>query len=145
MLIAGYPFDPGKSLFEPLHRSMIEHGLTYRCSSTSSGSVMAHRRRFTLVKRSRTSYWANWPAGNNPTRASTTTRERWNPTPTANLHAKCVVVDECRTLIGLSANFTDRGRTRNVEVGVLIDDAAFASRLVQQWRGLVEAGLLVRG
>jgi hypothetical protein len=29
-------------------------------------------------------------------------------------------------------------------MGVLVDDSAFGSRLVQQWRGLIEAGLLVR-
>ena len=60
-----------------------------------------------------------------------------------SLHAKCIVADE-RTALVTSANFTDRGQTRNLEMGVLIEDAPFASRLVQQWRGLVESGLLVR-
>jgi phosphatidylserine/phosphatidylglycerophosphate/cardiolipin synthase-like enzyme len=60
-----------------------------------------------------------------------------------SLHAKCIVVDERKALV-TSANFTDRGQTRNLEMGVLVDDSAFGSRLVQQWRGLIEAGLLVR-
>jgi len=63
------------------------------------------------------------------------------PNSTASLHAKCVVVDERRTLIG-SANFTDRGQTRNVEIGVLIDDAAFAREVMLQWQGLVNQGLV---
>ncbi len=63
--------------------------------------------------------------------------------PWASLHAKCVVVDDERALI-TSANFTDRGQTRNIEAGVLIEDAAFASELAGQWRQLVSEGL-VRG
>jgi phosphatidylserine/phosphatidylglycerophosphate/cardiolipin synthase-like enzyme len=59
------------------------------------------------------------------------------------MHAKCVVVDDATALIG-SANFTDRGQQRNVEVGVRIDDPKFAARLAAQWNGLAGAGLLVR-
>ena len=60
----------------------------------------------------------------------------------ASMHAKCVLVDETKVLVG-SANFTDRGQHRNVEVGVLIEDATFARKLHQQWNGLAVAGLLV--
>lgn len=52
----------------------------------------------------------------------------------ASLHAKCVVVDE-RWVLVTSANFTDRGQTRNVEVGVLLDDAGFAGVLEAQFVG----------
>jgi phosphatidylserine/phosphatidylglycerophosphate/cardiolipin synthase-like enzyme len=60
-----------------------------------------------------------------------------------SLHAKCIVVDEARALV-TSANFTDRGQTRNIEMGVLVDDPALATRLVHQWRGLIESGLVTR-
>jgi phosphatidylserine/phosphatidylglycerophosphate/cardiolipin synthase-like enzyme len=43
-----------------------------------------------------------------------------------------------------SANFTDRGQTRNIEMGVLVDDPGLASRLVHQWRGLIESGLVTK-
>ena len=43
--------------------------------------------------------------------------------PYASLHAKCVVVDGAQTFIS-SANFTQRAQERNIEVGVLIEDAA---------------------
>jgi phosphatidylserine/phosphatidylglycerophosphate/cardiolipin synthase-like enzyme len=65
------------------------------------------------------------------------------PFSKVSLHAKCVVVDRRQTLV-TSANFTDRGQTRNIEVGVLIEDVAFATRLHEQWWGLVSAGLVRR-
>jgi phosphatidylserine/phosphatidylglycerophosphate/cardiolipin synthase-like enzyme len=59
----------------------------------------------------------------------------------ATLHAKCIVVDDERSLI-TSANFTDRGQTRNIEAGVLIEDRAFSEELAAQWRQLVSEGLV---
>lgn len=58
----------------------------------------------------------------------------------ASLHAKCVVVDASRTLI-TSANFTDRGQSRNVELGVVIDDRDFGERVVGQLRALLTEGI----
>ena len=60
-----------------------------------------------------------------------------------SLHAKCVVVDEARALV-TSANFTFSGQQRNIEMRVLIEDASLATRLVQQWRALIDSGLVVR-
>jgi phosphatidylserine/phosphatidylglycerophosphate/cardiolipin synthase-like enzyme len=59
----------------------------------------------------------------------------------ATLHAKCIVVDDARSLI-TSANFTGRGQTRDIEAGVLIDDVAFAEELAGHWRQLVSQGLV---
>ncbi len=61
----------------------------------------------------------------------------------ATLHAKCIVVDDARALI-TSANFTDRGQTRNIEAGVLIEDPAFSGELAGHWRQLVSEGLVKR-
>jgi phosphatidylserine/phosphatidylglycerophosphate/cardiolipin synthase-like enzyme len=63
--------------------------------------------------------------------------------PWASLHAKCIVVDDERALI-TSANFTERGQTRNIETGVLIEDRPFAEELGAQWRLLITAGLVRR-
>ena len=60
-----------------------------------------------------------------------------------SLHAKCIVVAERKALV-TSATFTNRDQTRNLEMGVLVEDPAFGSQLVPRWRGLVEAGLLVQ-
>ncbi len=127
VLIGGYRFDHGKELFAPLHAVMKErHVETKIFLDDASGFIEK-----------------NWPFGEpfpemycDPRTADAASR--------FSLHAKCIVADERKALV-TSANFTDRGQTRNLEMGVLIEDGAFASRLVQQWRGLVEAGLLVRG
>lgn len=60
--------------------------------------------------------------------------------PWCSLHAKCVVVDGAKAFES-SANFTQRGQERNIEVGVLIEDASFASYLGGQWLGLIDAGI----
>jgi phosphatidylserine/phosphatidylglycerophosphate/cardiolipin synthase-like enzyme len=59
----------------------------------------------------------------------------------ATLHAKCIVVDDERSFI-TSANFTDRGQSRNIEAGVLIEDKAFSEELAGHWRQLVGEGLV---
>ena len=61
----------------------------------------------------------------------------------ASLHAKCLVVDHEQTLI-TSANFTERGQERNIEVGVLMRDKGFANALEQQWFNLIRAKAVVR-
>lgn len=61
----------------------------------------------------------------------------------ASLHAKVVVVDEARALV-TSANFTEAAQERNIEVGALLEDAAFARSLVRQIEALVKGGALVR-
>ena len=58
----------------------------------------------------------------------------------ASMHAKCIVVDERWALVG-SANFTNRGQTRNIEVGALIDDPAFARAVVSQFRSAMACGV----
>jgi phosphatidylserine/phosphatidylglycerophosphate/cardiolipin synthase-like enzyme len=43
-----------------------------------------------------------------------------------------------------SANFTEAAQERNIEVGVLLEDEAFARALRQQVDSLVQAGALRR-
>lgn len=64
-----------------------------------------------------------------------------DPPKHAVLHAKCVVVDGRWTLL-TSANFTEAAQERNIEVGVVVEDVRFAGRVVRQFEGLVEAGVL---
>jgi phosphatidylserine/phosphatidylglycerophosphate/cardiolipin synthase-like enzyme len=63
------------------------------------------------------------------------------PFSQVGMHAKCGVVDRARAFVS-SANFTQRGQERNIEVGVLIADPSFASYLAGQCLGLVEGGLV---
>jgi hypothetical protein len=139
VLVAGYEFDHGAVIFEPLHRAMVEHGvqvdvyIDIRAAASpktpidSYLAVQAHR----FLRR-------NWPFGP-PLPAL-----YYFPAGVAHgsrrsLHAKCIVVDRAHVLVG-SANFTRRGHTRNVEVGVRLEDAALAATLVSQFERLVEQG-----
>jgi phosphatidylserine/phosphatidylglycerophosphate/cardiolipin synthase-like enzyme len=61
--------------------------------------------------------------------------------PKTSLHAKCIVVDDERTLV-TSANFTEAAQERNIEAGVLITDPIFARSLRAQFETLVARGML---
>lgn len=60
----------------------------------------------------------------------------------ACMHAKCVVVDGHSVFVS-SANFTEAGHQRNIEVGVLIHSPVVAERLVRFFDSMQNEGLLV--
>lgn len=71
-------------------------------------------------------------------------RWRWpadHRDPGSVLHAKLLVIDGCRGLVG-SANLTARALHHNLEIGLLIGDAAVAGRLQGHVHRLMEAGVL---
>jgi phosphatidylserine/phosphatidylglycerophosphate/cardiolipin synthase-like enzyme len=59
----------------------------------------------------------------------------------ACLHAKCVVIDDEVAFV-TSANFTEAAQLRNIEVGTLVRDVAFAKGLAGQFTALVRHGAL---
>lgn len=61
----------------------------------------------------------------------------------AALHAKCVVVDE-RDVFVSSANFTEAGQTKNIELGLLLKSDAIASRIVDFFEQIIAGGYLKR-
>jgi hypothetical protein len=143
VLVAGFSFDHGADIFEPLHRAMRDRAVEasifldlHRAPRTEL-DVNAHVRReidaFLI---------ANWPFGAPIPRLYYDPRTV-EPTSFASLHAKCIVVDDRRALV-TSANFTSRGQERNVEVGVLVESEKFARELVHQWRNAAEAGVFRR-
>lgn len=145
VLIGGFRFDSGPDLFAPLHRAMIEHGVTATVyldiegvANTIAGGP-AH-----AAKRIAEFYEKNWPFEGPRPDVYYDPRTAVPGPPWVSLHAKCVVVDERWSFVS-SANFTDRGHTRNIELGVLIEDAAFAEQIVTHWRALVAAGRVVPG
>ena len=115
VLIGGYAFYHGKDIFAPLHEVMVER--------RRDDNVHGFRQR---IPREELAFGAPHPSIYCDPRTG-------EPQARCNLHAKCIVVDEARALV-TSANFTDRGQTRNIEMGILIDDPALATRLVHQWR-----------
>src|SRR3990172_9528433 len=126
VLIGGYAFDHGKDIFAPLHKVMVERGV--------ETTIFLNAVEGFLEK--------NWPFGE-PLPEIYFDPRTAEPESRFSLHAKCIVVDESRALV-TSANFTDRGQTRNIEMGVLVDDPGLATRLVHQWRGLIESGLVTK-
>ena len=59
------------------------------------------------------------------------------------LHAKALVVDEQQVLL-TSANLTEAALERNIEMGVLLRDPAFAKTVVAHFETLIATGSLVR-
>jgi hypothetical protein len=142
VLLAGYSFDHGTEILEPLHVAMTKR----RTSVDVYLDVATARRDVTdldaYVQNEVSRFLsAQWP---------------WTPKPSvfvdprtaapataghhASMHAKCIVVDERWSLVG-SANFTNRGQTRNIEVGALIDDVGFARAIVSQFRAATAEGV----
>lgn len=166
VLLAGYSFDRGAELFAPLHAVMRDHGVTVdlfldlgqledaldrecRRAAGDGSPLLAATRRARDVGDAPAHAAAllqlfhaqMWPFG--PPRPHVYYDPRTaSPYARTSLHAKCLVVDHEVSLI-TSANFTDRGQTRNLEAGVLIEDRELATTLEQQWAGLVEAGVVV--
>lgn len=164
VLMAGYAIDHGAELFASLHRSMVEHGVTAtffvdvgqlaarlrqaaKAAGQSWGLVSAP-----LAAADGNVAWGKavveiffrlmWPFGL-PRPAVYFDPRTADPQSAVSLHAKCLVIDHEYTLI-TSANFTDRGQTRNIEAGVAIEDRAFATSLERQWWNLVDADTVVQ-
>ncbi|MCB9549767.1 MAG: phospholipase [Myxococcales bacterium] len=148
VLVAGYSFDHGREIFAPLHTAMVQHGVTtdfflhVPVADHERPALRATDTREALVRRKLTDFLAvNWPGAPYPAL-------HYDPRPLegpiwASLHAKCVVVDEAEALV-TSANFTNRGQDRNVEVGALIRDPRYAGALAAQWRNAQAQGMFVR-
>jgi phosphatidylserine/phosphatidylglycerophosphate/cardiolipin synthase-like enzyme len=114
VLLAGFAFDHAASVLRPLHEA-LRRGVSCRVfadADVAAGFLREH-----------------WPFG-------PPFPELYGFLPEkgvfASLHAKCVVVDG-RQVFVTSANFTDRGQTRNVEVGVLLEDVRLAAVLEAQF------------
>lgn len=141
VILGGYSFKYARDVLAPLYRSMRDHAVDARffvhvpqveTRSAPDDHLDAHLGSF-LVE--------SWPFGAPRPRIYYDKRALVPGPPYSSLHAKCVVVDGARAFVS-SANFTRRAQEQNIEVGVLIDDASFATFLAGQWLGLIEAGIV---
>jgi phosphatidylserine/phosphatidylglycerophosphate/cardiolipin synthase-like enzyme len=143
VLIAGYAFDHGKDILRPLHDAMKDRGVTVdmfldlreRAPAGTDLESFAAEKIEQFIK-------MNWPFGE-PLPTLYYAPATISPDSMASVHAKCVVVDDATTLI-TSANFTDRGQSRNIETGLLLHDQRLSSQLVAQWKGAVATGVFER-
>lgn len=141
VLLAGYSFDHAEDVLAPLYGAMRDHDVSGRFfvdmpQIERHADADAHVTRFfkKFVDE-------NWPFGEPRPRLYYDKRAIKPGPPWCSLHAKCVVIDGAKAFVS-SANFTQRGQERNIEVGVLIEDASFASYLAGQWLGLIDAGMV---
>jgi hypothetical protein len=144
VIVGGFSFDHGEEIFRPLHAAMREHGVRAAFFlDLEQGKIANETGAAYATSRIDRFFRDNWPFGGPRPDVFYDPRTAVPGPPWVSLHAKCVVVDDARALL-TSANFTDRGQTRNLEAGVLIDDAAFATKLAAQWRALVSSGQVAR-
>jgi hypothetical protein len=143
VLIAGFCFDHGEDIFSPLHQVMRQRGVVTTIFLDIAGEAASESEVDSYAAAVVDRFVdRNWPFGE-PLPAFYYDPRTVEPRARASLHAKCIVTDTRQCLIS-SANFTDRGQTRNIEAGVLIDDRSFATKLARQWQGLIDAGLVRR-
>ncbi len=143
VVLAGYSFLNAKSVLGPLHEVMKSHGVKTNFfvdipqAKTPPPDPEAYGREAleSFLK-------DNWPFGPPYPSLYCDRRALSPPKPWISLHAKCVAVDGQRAFVS-SANFTTRGQERNIETGVLLHDAAFATQLERQWLSLIEDDLVL--
>lgn len=141
VILAGYSFDHAEEVLAPLHGAMRERRVS-ASFFVNIRQIERHEAPDAHLARSFASFIAeSWPFGEPRPRLYYDRRALVPGPPWASLHAKRVVVDGVKAFVS-SANFTQRGQERNIEVGVLIEDASFASYLAGQWLRLIEAGLV---
>jgi len=142
VLVAGFSISHGSEIFSSLAQRMIQiPNLRVRMflnvareDDRTSNEELLHS--FYLLFKSKHCPWPNLPQVFYDPRALETAFSR-----RASLHAKCLVVDGAKCFVS-SANFTQSGQARNIEVGVLIEDTNLATSLHDQFELLITHGLL---
>jgi len=141
VILGGYSFKYAGDVLAPLHVSMRERAVDARffvhvpqveAGDAPEAHLDVHLGGFLAE---------SWPFGDPRPRIYYDKRSLVPGPPYSSMHAKCVVVDGARAFVS-SANFTQRAQERNIEVGVLIEDASFATFLAGQWLRLIETGLV---
>ena len=94
-----------------------------------------------LVRRFADRFWkTDWPGASRPS-VYYDPRALELDGPGGVLHAKAVVADDEAVFV-TSANLTEAGLERNIEIGLLVRDRALAASVASHFRGLIDARLL---
>ncbi len=144
VIVGGYAFDTPEIL-RPLHQAMVTRGVSATFFVDIEGTTQpedAERFATAAIDKFFRKVWTfGLPKPDVFYDPRTAVRGDIPGFEWATLHAKCIVVDDERAFV-TSANFTDRGQTRNIEAGVLIEDTGFSGELAGHWRQLVSEGLV---
>tara|TARA_R110001592_G_scaffold348994_1_gene643548 strand:+ start:327 stop:881 length:555 start_codon:yes stop_codon:yes gene_type:complete len=146
VLVVGYAVYQGQRVFEALAKRMetfpdlnVQFFLNIprpdRDKTSSEILISQFKQRFINTQ---------WPVGCRLPEVYYDPRSVADDVPVrSSLHAKCVVVDTEHVFVS-SANFTEAGQQRNIEVGLHINSEWLAERLVNHFRHLHANGLAVR-
>jgi len=146
VMLVGYAIYQGQRVFEALAQRMEENAdldvklflnISRPDRDTTASEILVSRfaRRFK---------GSQWPKGCRLPEVYYDPRSITDGVPIrSSLHAKCVVVDAERVFVS-SANFTEAGQERNIEVGLNIHDEWLAIRLIRHFKLLYEHGLAER-
>jgi len=144
VLVSGYVVYDGASIFEVLwerwqHQPELDIELYLNVSRPGGDTSPAD----TIVSRFRERFYRrDWPWTRRPRVFYDPRAIALGAEQGAVLHAKCVVVDGARALV-TSANLTAAAQYRNIEAGLLVNDANLAQQLAQQFKQLVQRGQLL--
>ena len=144
--VHGYAVYQGQHVFEALAQRMEERpdlevqlflNIARPDRDTTTSEILVSR----YAQRFRDS---QWPRGSRLPEVYYDPRSVADEEPVrSSLHAKCVVVDAEQVFVS-SANFTEAGQERNIEVGLNIKSEWLAKRLIRHFKLLHEHGLAVR-
>lgn len=146
VLVVGYAIYQGQQVFESLARRMEELpdlsvqfflNISRPDRDSTPSQILVSR----FAQRFRDS---QWPSGcrlpevyYDPRSIADDERVR------SSLHAKCIVIDATQVFVS-SANFTEAGQQRNIEVGLKISSPWLADRLSTHFRTMLSNRLVVR-
>jgi phosphatidylserine/phosphatidylglycerophosphate/cardiolipin synthase-like enzyme len=146
VIVVGYAVYQGQKVFEALAQRMnLEPELQVELflniqrvdgDTTKSGIIVSR-----YVERFKT---LQWPANSRLPIIYYDPRSVSDDLPVrSSLHAKCVVVDAKEVFVS-SANFTEAGQERNIEVGLRLDNPWLARKLVEHFKKMAETGQFQR-
>lgn len=146
VMVVGYAVYQGQKVFEALAERMELHpnlavefflNISRGDGDTTKSEILVSR----FIERFKSK---QWPAGARLPHIYFDPRSVADETPIrSSLHAKCIVVDEQDVFVS-SANFTEAGQERNIEVGLRLDNAWLARKLIEHFRKMVGSGQFSR-
>lgn len=146
VLVVGYAVYQGQQVFESLAKRMAELpdlnvqfflNIPRPDGDTTDSKILIARFKQRFIDK-------QWPAGCRLPVVYYDPRSVADDEPIrSSLHAKCVVVDAESVFVS-SANFTEAGQERNIEVGLNIRSKWLAEQLIRHFKLLHESKLAIR-
>jgi len=143
VLVVGYAVFQGQQVFEALAKRMESHpDLDVKFFLNIARPDGDRNKSTVLVSRFMQRFKSKqWPANCRLPEIYFDPRSVADDAPVrSSLHAKCVVVDREQVFVS-SANFTEAGQFRNIEVGLRIEQPSLAEKLILHFEHMRDEGL----